>query len=103
VSRAIHAEAGTKRIPLGLDFMVSCGGEDLALKIKAESNAQSFSILEVNSFNNAIGVFSCLSHHFVKDVPLSCFTIDTLALGSITGNLGFMTVEQIKNYNNGNH
>jgi hypothetical protein len=95
VSRAIAPDSNTRRVPLGLDFHVSCGGEDLALKINAENNTQSFSILEVNSFDNGIGVFSCLTHNYVYDVPLSRFTIDTLALGPLTRDLGFLTAEQI--------
>ena len=99
VSRALKSDPAVRRVPLGLDFHVSCGGDDLALKINAENNTQSFSILEVNSFDNAIGVFSCLSHSYVRNVPLSRFTIDTLALGPITRGLGFMTAEQIDSLN----
>ncbi len=95
VSRRLKTGPAIRRIPLGLDFHISCGGDDLALKINAESNSQSFSILEVNSFDNAIGVFSCLTHCFVTDVPLSRFTIDTLAMGPLTRNLGFLTAQQI--------
>ncbi len=95
VSRAIKPEPDIRRVPIGLDFNISCGGTDLALKINAENNTQSFSILEVNSFDNAIGVFSCLTHRYVKGVPLSHFTIDTLALGPLTRNLGFLTNQQI--------
>jgi hypothetical protein len=95
VSRAVRPEPGIRRVPLGLDFHVSCGGDDLALKIRAENNTQSFSILDVNSFDNAIGVFSCLTHVYVKDVPLSRFTLDTLAMGLLTRDLGFLTAEEI--------
>jgi hypothetical protein len=95
ISRSIKTDPDTRRIPLGLDFHISCGGEDLALKINAENNTQSFSILEVNSFDNAIGVFSCLTHRHVHDVPLSRFTLDTLALGPLTRDLGFLTAQQI--------
>jgi hypothetical protein len=95
VARAIQPEENVRRVPLGLDFHVSLGGEDLALKIRAENNTQSFSILEVNSFDNAIGVFSCLSHSRINNVPISRFTIDTLALGPQTRNLGFLTAAQI--------
>lgn len=99
VSRALKPDPDIRRVPLGLDFHVSCGGDDLALKINAENNTQSFSILEVNSFDNAIGVFSCLTHGYVRNVPLSRFTIDTLALGPLTRELGFMTTEQIDSLN----
>jgi len=95
VSRALKPDPDTRRVPLGLDFHISCGGDDLALKINAENNTQSFSILEVNSFDNAIGVFSCLTHSYVKDVPISRFTLDTLALGPLTRDLGFLTAQQI--------
>lgn len=95
IARAIQPEENVRRFPLGLDFHVSLGGEDLALKIRAENNTQSFSILEVNSFDNAIGVFSCLTHSRIYNVPLSRFTIDTLALGPLTRNLGFLTAAQI--------
>jgi hypothetical protein len=95
VSRAIKPLPDIRRVPLGLDFHISCGGDDLALKINAENNTQSFSILEVNSFDNAIGVFSCLTHSYVRDVPLSRFTMDTLALGPLTRDLGFLTAKQI--------
>lgn len=103
ISRAIKPDPEVKRIPLGLDFHISCGGDDLALKINAENNTQAFSILDVNSFDNAIGVFSCLTHCFVNDVPLSRFTIDTLALGPLTRNLGFLTNEQIDSLRNESH
>jgi hypothetical protein len=95
VSRALKPVQDTHRVPLGLDFHISCGGDDLGLKINAENNTQSFSILEVNSFDNAIGVFSCLTHRYVNDVPLSRFTLDTLALGPLTRDLGFLTTQQI--------
>lgn len=95
VSRALKPDPDTRRVPLGLDFHISCGGDDLAVKINAENNTQSFSILEVNSFDNAIGVFSCLTHSYVKDIPISRFTLDTLALGPLTRDLGFLTAEQI--------
>ncbi|MCX6223816.1 MAG: hypothetical protein NTV01_03555 [Bacteroidia bacterium] len=95
VSRTLKSDPDIRRVPLGLDFHISCGGDDLALKINAENNTLSFSILEVNSFDNAFGVFSCLTHSYVYDVPLSRFTIDTLALGPLTRNLGFMTAQQI--------
>lgn len=99
VSRALKPDPDTRRVPLGLDFHISCGGDDLGLKINAENNTQSFSILEVNSFDNAIGVFSCLTHQFVNDVPLSRFTMDTLAMGPLTRNLGFLTAQQIDSLN----
>ncbi len=99
VSRAVKPDPDIRRVPLGLDFHISCGGDDLALKINAENNTQSFSILEVNSFDNAIGVFSCLTHSYVKDVPLSRFTLDTLALGPLTRELGFLTAQQIDSLN----
>jgi len=95
VSRAVKPDPDIRRVPLGLDFHISCGGTDLSIKIKAENNTQSFSILEVNSFDNAIGVFSCLTHRYVRNVPLSRFSIDTLALGPLTRDLGFLTAEQI--------
>lgn len=95
VSRTIKSEPDIRRIPLGLDFHISCGGDDLALKISAENNTQSFSILEVNNFDNAFGVFSCLTHRYVRNVPISHFTIDTLALGPLTRELGFLTMQQI--------
>ena len=95
VSRNILPDASVRRIPLALDFHISCGGTDLALKIRAENNTQSFSILDVNSFDNAIGVFSCLTHRWVKDVPLSHFTKDTLAMNPLTRELGFLTSQQI--------
>jgi hypothetical protein len=95
VSRSIQPEPGVKRIPLGLDFFISCGGTDLALKIRAENDKQSFSILEVNNLDNAFGIFSCLTHHYVNNIPLSRFTIDTLALGPLTRDLGFLTKQQI--------
>jgi len=103
VARAVRPETGIRRVPLGLDFHISCGGDDLALKINAENNTQSFSILEVNSFDNAIGVFSCLTHRFVNDVPLSRFTMDTLALGPLTRGLGFLTAAQIDSLHYENH
>ncbi|MDD4645233.1 MAG: hypothetical protein PHY99_04515 [Bacteroidales bacterium] len=103
VSRALQPEPDTRRVPLGLDFHISCGGDDLALKINAENNAQSFSILDVNSFDNAIGVFSCLVHRYVKDVPISHFTIDTLAMGPLTHHLGFLTAQQIDSLHHENN
>lgn len=103
VARAIKPVENIRRVPLGLDFHVSVGGDDLALKIRAENNTQSFSILEVNSFDNAIGVFSCLTHSRIYNVPLSRFTIDTLALGPQTKHLGFLTSTQIDSMNYETH
>ncbi|MFA6129031.1 MAG: hypothetical protein WC699_17165 [Bacteroidales bacterium] len=99
VSRALKPDSTIRRVPLGLDFHISCGGDDLALKISAENNTQSFSILEVNSFDNAFGIFSCLTHKYVWNVPISRFTLDTLALGPMTRDLGFLTAKQIDSMN----
>ncbi|MFH0760750.1 MAG: hypothetical protein V2A67_04540 [Bacteroidota bacterium] len=95
VSRNVLPAEGIRRIPLGFDFHITCGGDDLSIKINAENNTQSFSVMEVNSFDNAFGVFSCMSHRHVDDFPLSRYTIDTLAKGPLTRNLGFLTAREI--------
>ena len=95
VSRNILPIEGIQRIPLGFDFHVTCGGDDLAVKINAENNTQSFSVLEVNMFDNAFGVFSCMSHRHVYGFPVSAFTCDTLAGNVLTRDLGFLTSRQI--------
>ena len=95
VSRNVLPAEGIRRIPLGFDFHITCGGNDLAVIINAENNTQSFSVMEVNSFDNAFGVFSCMSHRHVYDFPLSRYTIDTLAKGPLTRNLGFLTANDI--------
>ena len=97
--RTLHADEGTRRIPLRMDFFISCGGEDLALKIHAEGESQSFSILEVNSFENAFGVFSCLTHKTVFNVPLSRYMVDSLATNPLTKPLGFLTQSEIDSMN----
>jgi hypothetical protein len=52
-------------------------------------------VLEVNSFDNAFGIFSCMSHRHVYDFPVSHFTMDTLALSPLTRYLGFLTASAI--------
>jgi hypothetical protein len=95
IPRFIKPADGVARIPVGFDFHITCGGDDLAIKINAENNTQSFSVLEVNSFDNAFGVFSCMSHRHVYGFPVSHFTMDTLAMSPLTRNLGFLTAAQI--------
>jgi hypothetical protein len=95
ISRSVLPAEGIRRIPLGLDFHITCGGNDLAVKINAENNTQSFSVMEVNSFDNAFGVFSCMSHRHVYGFPVSKYTMDTLALGALTRSLGFLTAKEI--------
>ncbi|HBB92805.1 MAG: hypothetical protein A2X22_11730 [Bacteroidetes bacterium GWF2_49_14] len=99
ISRFIQPSEGVARIPVGFDFYITCGGDDLAIKINAENNTQSFSVLEVNSFDNAFGVFSCMSHRHVSGFPVSPFTMDTLALSALTRSLGFLTAAAIDSLN----
>jgi len=95
MSRALRPDPAIKRVPVGFDFHITVGGDDLRIKVNADNNAQSFSVIDVNDFDNAYGVFSCMSHRHVYDFKPSRFTIDTLALGPYTGNLGFLTNKQI--------
>jgi hypothetical protein len=95
LSRALKQDTGIRRVPVGFDFHVTVGGDDLRIKINADNNAQSFSVIDVNHFDNAYGVFSCMSHRHIYDFKPSNFTIDTLALGPYTYRLGFLTNKQI--------
>jgi hypothetical protein len=87
---------------VGFDFHVTVGGDDLRIKINADNNAQSFSVIDVNDFDNAYGVFSCMSHRHIYDFKPSRFTIDTLAMGPYTRSLGFLTNKQIDSLYHGN-
>ncbi|TRZ53345.1 hypothetical protein D4R99_01000 [bacterium] len=95
VAREIAMDTSVKRRPVGFNFHISVGGEELALEIKKDLDAASFSSADYSSFKNAAGIFSSLSHKWIETIPLSKFTIDSLALSSLTRGLGFLTYDEI--------
>ena len=95
VSRHIPQDSTLRRRPIGFNFHVSVGGVELAWQIKRDLDISSFSSADYSSFENAVGLFSSLSHKYIETMPLSKFTIDSLALNSFTRNLGFLTFDEI--------
>jgi hypothetical protein len=90
VGRRLHAGDGIVRVAAGLDFHLSAGGEELYYMIKSVNRQFGFSALSSTNLENGIGVFSSLSHRYVKGIPLSVHTIDSLAYSQYTEHLGFL-------------
>lgn len=95
VSRNIARDSTIRRRPVGFNFHISVGGVEMAVEIKRDRDISAFSSVDYSSFENAVGLFSSLSHKFIGTMPLSRFTIDSLALDSLTRDLGFLTFDEI--------
>jgi hypothetical protein len=95
ISRGLKKDSTIRRRPVGFNFHVSVGGQELAMEIRNDLDAASFSNSDYSSFENAAGIFSTLSHKRIETLPLSRFTIDSLALSSLTRDLGFLTFDEI--------
>ncbi|MCK5821830.1 MAG: hypothetical protein KAH17_08085 [Bacteroidales bacterium] len=86
---------GVSRIPLGLDFHVTAGGEELYYLIKSSQSQFGFSASSNTNLLNGVGVFSTLSHRYIYDIPLSRYTIDSLANSQYTNQLGFVPFSKL--------
>lgn len=95
VARAIQADSTVTRIPVCLNFHFTCCGEEVLLKVSSEINSNSFSIIDYTNFTNASGLFSTVNHQIVENLPLSKFTIDSLAMHTLTRELNFLSYDQI--------
>ncbi len=89
IGRILSPKEGISRIPVGLDFHISAGGEELYYLIKSENRQFGFSSMSMTNLVNAVGVFSSLSHRYINDMKFSKFSIDSLAYSQYTKDLGF--------------
>lgn len=89
IGRRIVPQEGISRVPIGLDFHISAGGEELYYLIKSANRQFGFSVQANTNLQNGVGVFSTLSHRYINDIPLSEHSIDSLAMSQYTRHLGF--------------
>ncbi len=90
IGRRLKTEVGVVRIPVGLDFHIWAGGEELYYLIRSAHRQFGFSAQSTSNMENAVGVFSSLSHRDIYNIPLSVHTIDSLAYSQFTSHLGFL-------------
>jgi len=95
VARAVQPDSSVTRIPVCFNFQFTCCGEEVLLKVSSETNSNSFSIIDYTNFTNANGLFSTVNHQIVENLPLSKYTIDSLAMHDFTSELNFLTYDQI--------
>ena len=95
LSRNLTADSGVTRKPVCFNFQVSCGGIELASNIQSEEHTSAFSQIIYSNLDNAQGLFSSLNHRYVNNVPISRFTIDSIAKSYLTGNLGFLSFKDL--------
>lgn len=89
IGQRIEPREGVSRRPIGLDFFMSAGGEELYYLIKASNDQFGYLAMSNTNLDNGIGIFSTLSHKTVNNIPLSEHSIDSLALSQFTKHLGF--------------
>jgi len=76
----------------GIDFYFIGGGTEIKYYIESTQPTEG-ALLEkpvYSNFNTGIGLFSSMARIEVKDLKLATTTIDSLAYGSLTGQLGFI-------------
>lgn len=95
VARNMPRDSTVRRRPVGFNFHLSAGGAEMAVDIQKDINITAFSSTDFSSFENAVGLFTSLSHKLVGTMPLSRFSIDSLAMHSLTRDLGFLTFDEI--------
>lgn len=88
----IPVKDGVTRKAQGLDFLILSGGEEI--KFYIESTAPSDGALMekpvYTNVTNGLGVFSTVSKAEISMIPLGSVTIDSLAYGQLTHQLGFL-------------
>jgi len=98
VARNIKPELGIIRKPVCFSFNIACGGIELATSVLSLTQISAFSNIEYSNLENAVGIFSSLDRRYIENVPLSDFTIDSLAASSYTSHLGFLSTKEILKY-----
>jgi len=90
---AIPYVPGVRRKAISLDFEILAGGEELSIYLgKGLSGMSDFGQLkEYSSFDRANGIFSSRLSSWIRGVDLSYITIDSLATGLYTRQLGFIS------------
>lgn len=89
IGQRIEPKEGISRIPIGLNFHISAGGEEMYYLIKSANRQFGFSAMSNTNLQNGIGVFSTLSHRYINDILFSEHSIDSLAMSQYTKHLGF--------------
>jgi len=98
VTSSVYSDPEISRIPVGFTFHVACGGYELATYVKSQTVINSFSEIDYTNLSNARGLFSFIIHRKIENLPLSRWTIDSLAFGERTKNLGFLPYKDIISY-----
>jgi len=92
VNENLKAQPGISRKALGLDFIILSGGEEI--KFYIESTAPSDGALMekpvYTNIINGLGVFSTVSKAEISMLPFGSVTVDSLAYGKLTKELGFL-------------
>lgn len=95
LSQQILVDSLVSRRPVCFNFQISCGGIELAYRIKSEKNISAISQIVYTNIDNGEGLFSSLSRRYVNGVKLSPFTIDSIAGSSLTKKLGFLSFSEM--------
>jgi len=95
LSRRLTADSGVIRKPVCFNFQISCGGIELYYRVKSETNVNAFSEILYTNLDNAQGLFSSLTHRYINNVPLSRFTVDSIAMSTLTKYLGFISFKDL--------
>lgn len=94
VASKISSEPNTKRfVKKGtFDFMFLMAGDELNtyIEVSRPSNTVVQEKPAFTNISNGIGIFSCKYNKSITDKQLSSFSIDSLAKGRFTKNLGFL-------------
>jgi len=90
IGQKLKAGDGIIRVAIGFDFQCSAGGEELYYYIKSAHQQFGYSSLSMSNLDNGIGIFSSMSHEYVKGIPPSVHTVDSLAYSKYTSHLGFL-------------
>ncbi|MDD4645204.1 MAG: hypothetical protein PHY99_04370 [Bacteroidales bacterium] len=88
----LAVEAGVVRQVIGLDFYIVSGSIEMSYYIQSTSPTEG-ALMEkpvYNNITNGLGLFATESRVNIPDLILSPVTIDSIAYGQYTKNLGFL-------------
>jgi hypothetical protein len=85
------ADSLTRRV-ISVEYIMFAGGIDLSFYYRSVNDAGTnfTNFLDYTNLVNGVGIFASRSITRISNLELSNVTIDQLAHGSITGNLGFL-------------
>ena len=92
ISEEILPVEGMERMSTGLDFIIISGGIEMKYYIESTQPSDG-ALMEkpvYSNLSNGIGLFSSMARIHVEDLVLASTTIDSLAYGALTFQLGFL-------------